>query len=104
MNFTSSQPSQTHCNSTIIYFYQREKTLKPSEIIGQDLFEVILSHMRIGFFGKYAECGRYPVSNIINVYTAKTLEDPVQFLEGCLTIMILVWRMRHQRPQIENVR
>ena len=27
MKFTSSQPSQTHCNSTIIYFNQREQSL-----------------------------------------------------------------------------
>ena len=27
MKFTSSQPSRAHCNSTIIYFYQREQNL-----------------------------------------------------------------------------
>ena len=27
MKFTSSQPSRTHCNSTIIYFYQCEQYL-----------------------------------------------------------------------------
>ena len=27
MKFTSSQPSRVHCNSTIIYFYQREQNL-----------------------------------------------------------------------------
>ena len=27
MKFTSSQPSQAHSNSTIIYFYQREQSL-----------------------------------------------------------------------------
>ena len=27
LKFTSSQPSRAHCNSTIIYFYQREQNL-----------------------------------------------------------------------------
>ena len=47
-------------------------SLKPSEIIGQDLFEIILSHVSgIGFFdikdNHQQISGRYPVSNIINV-------------------------------------